>query len=499
MRKSIRTFSLLIFIIVLITGCGGGSGEESGHVAAVENSLIPAVIKAGEESPLLHLEDRMRHFRVPGVGIAVVNNGVVEWAKGYGVLEAGGSRAVNWHTVFQACSISKPVAVTGIMLLAQSRTLDITRNVNDYLTSWILPDTVHTIREKATVERLMSHTGGTSVGGFDGYAPGEALPTILQILQGISPSNSQPVEVVYVPGTKGSYSGGGMEVLHLMTQEVTGMPLREYMQRHLFTPLGMSRSDFAQPLEGPLATNAAKGHDGDGSVVPGGWNTYPELVAAGLWTTPSDLGLLLVEMINAARGHGIALEQKTAMNILTLRPNSEFGLGFKVETRADDLVFKHTGGNRGYRTYFMGWRDRGQGVVVMTNGESGTSLVFEIVRSVARAYGWPDIEEPEEAQLVDVPRATLLSYVGTYVGTYRPTGNEAIDMDFQVYLEDSGLMLRLAHADGSGRMDLYPVAQDEFLFRGDFNGTLVFSVDAQGRTTGFSIPQMCVTARKVSL
>lgn len=497
MRKSIRAYSFLIFILVLTVGCGGGSGGEPGRVGAVENSLIPAVTQAGDEPPRLHLEDRMRHFRVPGVGIAVVDNGVVEWAKGYGVVEAGGSRAVNAQTVFQACSISKPVAVTGIMLLAQSKTLDITRNVNDYLASWRLPDTAHTIREKATVERLMSHTGGTNVGGFAGYAPDEALPTILQTLQGISPANNQPVEAVYVPGTKWSYSGGGMEVLHLMTREVTGMPLRDYMQRHMFTPLGMSRSDFAQPLDGPLATNAAKGHDVDGGVVSGGWNTYPELVAAGLWTTPSDLARLLVEMINATRGHGIALEQETAANILTRRPNSEFGLGFMVETRAEDLVFKHTGSNQGYKTYFMGLRDRGQGVAVMTNGENGSPLMYEIVRSVARVYGWPDIEGAEEAQLVDVPRAILRSHVGAYVGSYRPTGKEAVeDIDFQVYLEDSGLMLRLAHAGGSGRMDLYPVAHDEFLLRGDLEGTLVFDVDAQGRTTGFSIPQISVTARR---
>lgn len=497
MRKSIRAYSFLIFILVLTVGCGGGSGGEPGRVGAVENSLIPAVTQAGDEPPRLHLEDRMRHFRVPGVGIAVVDNGVVEWAKGYGVVEAGGSRAVNAQTVFQACSISKPVAVTGIMLLAQSKTLDITRNVNDYLASWRLPDTAHTIREKATVERLMSHTGGTNVGGFQGYASGEAIPTLLQTLQGLSPANNQPVQVIRTPGSKWSYSGGGMEVLHLMTQDVTGMPLRDYMHHNLFLPLGMSDSDFAQPLAGPSAANAARGHDVDGDMVRGKWNTYPELVAAGLWTTPSDLGRLLIEIMNATKGHGTILSKETADDILTRRPQSEFGLGFLVETGGDDLIFKHTGSNQGYKTYFLGLRERGQGVAVMTNGESGSPLMYEIVRSVGRVYGWPDIEAAEEAELVDVPLSVQRSYVGSYIGRYKPQDEEAVEgIDFQVYLEGSGLMLRLAFDGGSGRMDLYPVSRDAFLIRGDLEATLIFDVDAQGNAIGFRIPQLNVTARK---
>jgi CubicO group peptidase (beta-lactamase class C family) len=496
--QRLSTVSVLL-LYVLITGCGGEGGGIAGRINAVENSLIPAVIGADEEPPLMNLEDRMRHYKVPGVGIAVINNGRVEWAKGYGVIEAGATQAVNENTVFQACSISKPVSVTGIMLLAQSGFLDITRNVNDYLTSWLLPDNVYTIREKVTVERLMSHTGGTSVGGFDGYAFGEAVPTLTQTLQGLSPANSPPVKVIFTPGSQWTYSGGGMEVLHLMTQDMTGMPFRDYMQHNLFTPLGMSRSDFAQPLTGPLEVNAAIGHDVDGIAVPGGWHTYPELVAAGLWTTPSDLGRLLVEIMNASRGYGDVLEKETVDDILTLRPESDFGLGFLVETWNDDLIFKHTGSNQGYKTYFMGFRDRGQGVAVMTNGENGSPLMYEIVRSIGRVYGWPaEIEGAIEARLVDVPLPNLRSYVGSYVGTYKPIGEEAVEgIDFQVYLDGSDLMLRLAFAGGSGRMDLYPLAYNEFLIRSDLEGTLVFDLDAQGNAIGFSIPQLSVAAEKI--
>jgi len=129
-----------------------------------------------------------------------INNGEVEWAKGYGVTEAGGTQAVTADTVFQAASVSKPVSVTGIMLLAQAGVIDITRNVNDYLTSWHLADNDLTTKNKATVQRLMSHTGGINVSGFAGYTVGSAIPTLLQVLNGAPPADTAPIRVIYEPG-----------------------------------------------------------------------------------------------------------------------------------------------------------------------------------------------------------------------------------------------------------------------------------------------------------
>lgn len=489
--------ALVSCLLVLTAGCAARSNELAGRIAAVEQSLIPAVVKAEAPPPLLEIEARMRHFNVPGVSLAVVNNGAVEWAKGYGGIEAGGARAVDANTLFQACSISKPVGVTGIMLLAQNGRLDIDRDVNHYLGSWQLPDTAHTASEKPTVARLMSHTGGTSVGGFQGYPAGETLPSLLQTLQGQPPANNPPVTVTSTPGSHWSYSGGGMEVLHLLARDVTGMPFHDYQQRNLFAPLGMTRSLYTQPLAGALAENAARGHDADGVTVPGGWHAYPELVAAGLWTTPTDLGRLLVEMMRASQGQGRVLAQETADAILTRRPHSEFGLGFMVSPIGGDVLFQHSGSNHGYKTHFMGFRDRRQGVLVLTNGDNGTQLMFEIVRSVGRVYGWPPVEQAETAELVELPLAVLRSLVGSYAGTYQPPGeSDSEAMTFQVYLEGGGLMLRHTFAHGTGRTDLYPVAPDRCLVRGELPGTLTFEVDAQGQATGFRIPEQGVVARR---
>src|SRR4030042_6409124 len=183
-KELIERYKLLLVVAVVISFVAACSSTQTDDVQsridAGENSLIAAVINAGSEPAGMSLSDRMQHYQVPGVGIAVINNGRIEWAKGYGVTEADGSQAVSPDTVFQACSISKPVSVMGIMLLAQSGAIDISRNVNDYLRSWRLADNTFTTTEKATNRRLMSHTGGTNVSGFGGEPAGRAQPTAAQ-------------------------------------------------------------------------------------------------------------------------------------------------------------------------------------------------------------------------------------------------------------------------------------------------------------------------------
>ncbi len=475
-----KLFLVVVCSISFVAACSSNDTEEfQSRIDAVENSLIAAVISTGSNPAGMSLSDRMEHYLVPGVSIEVINNGQIEWAKGYGVIEASGTGPVTPDTVFQACSVSKAVSVTGIMLLAQSGEIDISRDANDYLTSWRIPDTTFTATEKATIRRLMSHTGGTNVSGFLGYPAGSAIPTLLQVLNGTAPATTNPVQVVYEPGSRSSYSGGGMEVLHQMTEDVTGIPFRTYMKDKLLRNLEMNSSDFVQPMEGPLSERASKGHDADGAPLPGGWNTYPELVAAGLWTTPWDLARLIIEVQKAAvANQGAALSQQTAKEILTTQANSNFGLGFGLIKGKGGLIFQHSGSNVGYKSFFGGYKDRGQGVAVMINGDNGYTLCMEVVRSVAKVYGWPDFR-PEETDIIEVPPSLLQSYAGDYEQTDG-------DMTFQVYASDNGLMMKFVSVI-SERLDMYPIDTDTFLLRSQLPGTLVFLKDGSGNITGFTI------------
>lgn len=485
MIKRHNPLFIIVFVIFSVAACSSNRTDIiQSRIDAVEKSLIAAVVNDTGSPACMTLQDRMQHYKVPGISIAVINNGKIEWAKGYGVTEAGSTQAVTTDTVFQACSVSKPVSVTGIMLLAQSGVIDISRNVNDYLTSWHLADNDLTTTDKATIQRLMSHTGGTNVSGYGGYPAGSAIPMLLQILNGAPPADTEPVCVIYIPGSRYSYSGGGMEVLQQMTEDVTGMPFQNYMKNNLFSSLGMNSSDFVQPMTGPMAAWAAKGHDMDSIMIPGGWRTYPELIAAGLWTTPSELAMLLIEVQKAATADkGALLTRQTAMSILTQRPNSSMGLGFALENGSGGLMFNHSGSTFGYKSYVTAYRDRGQGVVVMANGDNGLALIMEVVRAVAKVYGWPDTFV-QKTGLVVVPLVILQSYVGIYTATF-----EGHPLQLEIYLDGNIPMIKTALMGTGNRSDLYPTAMDTFLLKEDtiVPGTITFLKDGSDKVTSLTI------------
>jgi len=214
---------------------------QNSHVAAVENGLLPSVRIRGQARPM-RLAERMAFHKVPGVSIAVINNGRIEWAKGYGVLEAGGTTPVDTATLFQAASISKPVATTGALQLVRSGRLDLAHDVNTWLKSWRVPANGFTAQHAVTLASLMSHTAGFTVHGFPGYDADSAIPTLVQVLDGARPANTDSIRVADVPGHAYSYSGGGYTVMQQLLVDVTHRPFPDFMRRTVLEPLGMRRS-----------------------------------------------------------------------------------------------------------------------------------------------------------------------------------------------------------------------------------------------------------------
>ena len=216
----------------------GIPGSTQHHIRHIESHLLPAVTVDGEAVKTTTLASRMRELGVPGVSIAFIRRGQLAWTEAVGVSRLGGP-AVDSNTVFQAASISKPVTAMAVMTLAQSGRLDLDRDINDYLSSWKLADGSATATQRVTIRRLLSHTAGTTVHGFDGYALGQPVPSLLQILKGEAPANSAPVLVASVPGSHWSYSGGGYLIIQQMLADVTKTPFAKLMDERILKPIGM--------------------------------------------------------------------------------------------------------------------------------------------------------------------------------------------------------------------------------------------------------------------
>ncbi|HEX6371355.1 MAG TPA: serine hydrolase domain-containing protein [Longimicrobium sp.] len=389
------------------------------RIRRVENGLTTPVVVAGRTDQGMSIAQRMRVFNTPAVSIAVIDNGRIEWARAYGTLQAGGSAAADTGTLFQAASISKPVSVLGAMKLVERGALSLDADVNTFLRSWKVPENAFTAREKVTLRRIVSHSAGLTVHGFPGYATTAAVPTTVQVLNGEPPANTAAVRVDTLPGSLTRYSGGGTTVMQLMMEDVSGRPFAEYMRDEVLLPLGMMHSSYGYEVSPERAARVARAHRRDGAPVEGGWHRYPEMAAAGLWTTPQDLARFGLAVLRAYQGQeGGPISPALARQMLTLTgraaPDAGFGLGLQINgIGSPGEWFGHSGANEGYRAQLIVIPGTGQGVAIMTSGDMGGDLMIEIGRAVAREYGWPAFQ-PVEKTSVAMDPAALRDAPGRY-------------------------------------------------------------------------------------
>ena len=212
----------------------------------------------------------IEYYDVPGVSVAVINDFELDYVEVHGVKSVTTREPVTEETLFQAASLSKGVSATAVMSLVQVGAVSLDTEINDYLTSWKLHDNAYQANEKVTLRRLLSHTAGTTVGGFRGYRYTEPVPNLIQILNGFPPANSPPIVVDRVPGSEFRYSGGGYLVMQQAVQDVTGLAYTEFIRQRVLQPIGMSASTYDQPLPDSLRDLAAAGYYADGGAVPGG-------------------------------------------------------------------------------------------------------------------------------------------------------------------------------------------------------------------------------------
>lgn len=393
------------------------------RVKAVTSGLMPAVSIKGAPAKRA-LADEMKALNVPGVSIAVIHDGKVEWARGFGVTREGGT-PVNAETLFQAGSVSKPIAAMAALRLVQEGKLSLDGDVNATLKSWTLPPSAFTTTKPVTLRALLSHTAGTTVHGFAGYAAGAPVPTLPQVLSGAAPANSAPVIVDQAVGEAYRYSGGGYSIAQQMMVDATGKTFPDIVRDTVFKPVGMTYSTEDQPLDAKRLSAVAWPHDSRGAPIPGGPHTYPEMAAAGLWTTAEDLARFVIDMQRSAQGKaGGVLSPEMTRTMLTPVKGS-YGLGLNVGGVGPQKYFSHDGSNAGYKATMVGYPG-GDGVVVMTNGDQGYQLGEEIVRAVAAEYGWPD-HRPVEREVASVPIDAQARFVGTF--TIKGPGDFTIRRD----------------------------------------------------------------------
>ncbi|MGJ7914490.1 serine hydrolase domain-containing protein [Massilia sp. LXY-6] len=360
------------------------------RIERVENGLRHPVAVRGEPARTMALAERMRALHVPGLSVAVIDGGKLAWAQAYGVADAASGRPATPDTLFQAASISKPVTAILSMRLAGQGRIGLDEDINRRLRAWRLPGA-----QAVTARSLLSHTAGMPPGGVPGYGAAEPLPTLVQVLEGAPPAHNPKAEVQAVPGSRYAYSSLGYAVLQQYLIDAAGRPFEDLARDGVFAPLGMRDSLFAEAPPSRLAARVAYGHAPDGSVIEGRWRRYPELAAAGLWSTASDLARMVIALQRAAGGHGGPFLSQGQADMLFTPVGKDYGLGFELDHQGMQRVFHHSGANGGYQALMFGYVGSGQGAVVLANGAGAWPLIEELMRSIATEYGWQDYRAVE--------------------------------------------------------------------------------------------------------
>ena len=447
-------------------------------IKRVENGLLQTVRITGQPYDKMALADRLVALKVPAISVAVANGNRVEWAKAYGLRDIEAKSPATIETLFQAASISKPVSAAAALHFVEKGLLDLDEDVNAKLVSWKIPENEFTAKTKVTLRHILSHSAGLTVHGFLGYPTGQPVPTLRQVLDGEKPANSVPIRVDILPGSLWRYSGGGFTVMQQMLIDVLGKPFPDILKEAVLAPAGMTQSVFAQPLSEARLPQGAVGYRSAGKPVEGGRYVYPELAAAGLWTTPTDLCRFAMEIMNAYNGKpGKILSPEMARKMLTVQ-KAPSGLGFMIQGEGADFCFRHGGANTGFICDLFAFPAKGIAVAVMTNSDSGGALLSELERSIAAEYGLFSSKIVEKT-IVRLEAKTLDRYAGNYEIEFSGQPISAI-----VSREAGHILLNAMGFD----IELYPESETNF-FSMDLSWSADFVLDEKGKVTGFILDE----------
>ncbi len=458
------------------------------RITAVENSLMPYVpIK---EFKGWNLPARMKFYRVPGVSIAVIHNFKLDWVKGYGLADTLKNIPVTPETLFSAGSISKLVTAVAALKLVENNQLNLDKPINNYLTSWRIPENDFTRRTPITLRLLLSHQAGTSQSSYFGFTP-DKVPSlsIRDILNGIPAAESRPVVVNSEPKKEFRYSGGGYLIAQQAIMDVTNQEFASFTRKSIFKVLGMQHTTFAQPLSPAFSKKAAWAYS-QNSWFKGMPYVYPQQAAAGLYATPQDLARFIIVLQQSYRGKSNFLKPATVQALVTPQVGvsngvyrEEMGLGAFLLQRSDNhqpngVYFEHTGVNAGFLAYAIGNLTAGNGVIIMLNKDGAADeLGKEIRRAVAKVYNWTNFL-PDQIIPQPLPDSLLVQYAGRYqrgpdeVVTFRKENNyllETINQGRPIYC--------------------FPVAKDTVAFS-DYSFKGVFRRNRESQITGLEILEL---------
>ena len=321
----------------------------------------------------------MNKYGVPGVTIALIDNGMISWSEAFGMADLDEEVLMTTKTICRVESISKSVTARGVMKLVERGSLSLDDPLVKHIHSWQFPPSdfdVHSI----TIRQLLAHSSGLSLGTLGNeYSPNESKPSLRESL-------SKEVKMVSKPGRVFNYSNTGYHLLELLIEDITGHTYSDYMREEILKPIGMTNADFEWSEN--FMTPVPNGHELNGKPVP--VYVYSEKAAGGLFANVEDVARFV--------SFGMVGDYYVPENVLSEKSIHElydpvtetagvyslvseyYGLGHFIETISGGQKAVFGGGQgHGWMTHFHLLPDTGDGIVILTNSSRSWPLIANIL------------------------------------------------------------------------------------------------------------------------
>jgi len=510
------TFIIVTLVTLLLLAgfipslCAAQQAPSTSNAAASDTTRglkDPAELEAFLNHTIVN---ELQTYRIPGATVAVVKEGQLFFAEGYGYANLENQTPVDANTtLFGIGSITKLFTWTAVMQLVEEGKIDLHADVNTYLSDFTIPNTYP---QPVTMENLMTHTAG-----FENKERGFAVSNVSDLLPlGTALARTMPARV-FPPGQVWSYSNWGTALAAHIVEQVSGMPFDQYANAKLFTPLGMNRTTIEQPVPEKLAQDVSTGYTYDGSTYTPTPQEILQVAPAGaiMSTAPDMAKFLIAHLQNGRYGDVRILNNSTAIEMhsphFTPDPHASWALGLGMMTRNNEQILWHNGDTNVFHAYFVLLPAHNVGLFVSYNGPAGTAAREDLLNAFLDRYYPVEKAIPELVNYHDASSVT-----GTYQKTRsaystlekylvkpqlveitgRPNGTLQMSMGGQTaeYVEVAALVF--TRADGA------QTVLQTAIFKNDGNGThLFFSAAPQyyNRLAWYSTPAFVDNVSYLSL
>ncbi len=437
-------------------------------------------------------EKLMKQKKLNGLSVAVIEDYKVIWTNQWGVKEAGSAEKIDVNTAFSTASITKPITAIVCAILEEKGLINLDDPISKYIKRWKLPKSDFTKDTEVTWKHLLSHTSGTSQSGFKDYYEGDSIPTIVQSLNGILLSRTkEPIKFLFKPGTNWEYSGGGYVIVQLALEDYLHKPMSAIVKEYLLDPLQLKNSTTIQPNEKGFLTNIAKVHNDNGEIIRTGIPITPQVAPSGLWSTPSDLAIIAIEMQKALLGKGNKVIStnvaRKVTDIVTLMGPRGWGYGWQRSIGwGNQEWFFHDGANTGVGGDVLANMKNGSGIIILVNGDKPNRypLMSHVKNKVFNILDWNLPKDKNKVQKLPENLAKAISGVYTeFLFGYNGFGMNTIFQEKNALYINSKV---LKQEIGIEKNKMYYIGDYTFMVD-NYPNLIRFDINKNNELTGMTI------------